>query len=127
MKRLAIVCLSALACTALANAQEKKEYPQQERMTPGMSEYWTPQPKIVTPGDQATAGAPSDAIVLFDGKDLSAWQSAKGGPAEWDVHDGVFTVNKSKGDIQTKQSFGSFQHRHKPGARQLRHLHAEHV
>lgn len=109
MKRLAIVCLSALACTALANAQEKKEYPQQERMTPGMSEYWTPQPKIVTPGDQATASAPSDAIVLFDGKDLSAWESPKGGPAEWDVHDGVFTVNKSKGDIQTKQSFGSYQ------------------
>ena len=53
--------------------------------------------------------APSDAIVLFDGKDLSAWESVKGGAAEWDVKDGVFTVNKKKGDIQTKQKFNDFQ------------------
>ena len=44
-----------------------------------------------------------------DGKDLSAWESVKGGAAEWDVHDGVFTVNKKKGDIQTKQKFNDFQ------------------
>ena len=69
------------------NAQEgQKTYPQQEPMKPGMSEYWTPQPKVVTPGDIKTNSAPSDAIVLFDGKDLSAWESAKGGPAEWNVH-----------------------------------------
>ena len=50
------------------NAQQK-EYPKQEPMKPGMSEYWTPQPKVVTPGDIKTNTAPSDAIVLFDGKD----------------------------------------------------------
>jgi len=96
-----------------AYAQEK-EYPQQERMKPGMSEYWTPQPSIVTPGSYKGDGIltpPSDAIVLFDGKDLSAWESAKeeGGPALWKVHNGVFTVDKETGDIQTKQKFESYQ------------------
>ena len=74
-----------------------------------MSEYWTPQPKIVTPGDIKTNSAPSDAIVLFDGKDLSAWESTNGQPAQWTVHDGVFTVNKKTGDIQTKQKFNNYQ------------------
>ena len=76
-----IIKISAMALmlsmAVSAFAQETKEYPQQERMRPGMSEYWTPQPNIVTPGDQATAAAPSDAIILFNGKDLSAWESAR--------------------------------------------------
>ena len=92
--------LAALACTACVSASAQKQYPEQEKMKPGMSEYWTPQPKVVTPGDIKTNSAPSDAIVLFDGKDLSAWQNAKGGPAEWIVKDGVFTVDKKKGDMQ---------------------------
>ena len=105
------MALAILACTASMNANaQEKQYPEQEKMRPGMSEYWTPQPKVVTPGDIKTNSAPSDAIILFDGKDLSAWESAKGGgPAEWDVHDGVFTVNKKKGDILTKQAFENFQ------------------
>ena len=62
--------VALMACTALSlSAQEQKQYPEQEAMRPGMSEYWTPQPKIVTPGDAVTHSAPSDAIVLFDGKD----------------------------------------------------------
>ena len=102
--------LAAMACTACVNlSAQQKEYPQPEKMTPGMSEYWTPQPKIVTPGDIKTNSAPSDAIVLFDGKDLSAWESTNGQPAQWTVHDGVFTVNKKAGDIQTKQKFNNYQ------------------
>ena len=101
--------LAALACTACVSASAQKQYPEQEKMKPGMSEYWTPQPKVVTPGDIKTNSAASDAIVLFDGKDLSAWQNAKGGPAEWIVKDGVFTVDKKKGDILTKQKFENFQ------------------
>lgn len=91
-------------------AQEAKTYPEPLPMKAGMSEYWTPQPKIVTPGSQATDSAPSDAIVLFDGKDLSAWVNSKdGSPAGWPVHDGVFTVDKTVGNIQTRESFGNFQ------------------
>ena len=102
--------LAAMACTACVNlSAQQKEYPQPEKMTPGMSEYWTPQPKIVTPGDIKTNSAPSDAIVLFDGKDLSAWESTNDQPAQWTVHDGVFTVNKKTGDIQTKQKFNNYQ------------------
>jgi hypothetical protein len=104
--------LLLLACAACGTVSAQDEYPKQERMKPGMSEYWTPQPKIVTPGDHqsnAFLSAPSDAIVLFDGKDLSAWESAKGGDAKWKVEDGLFTVVKGTGDIQTKQKFDNFQ------------------
>lgn len=104
--------IACICCVCLqSNAQDKK-YPEQMPMNPQMSEYWTPQPKIVTPGTTNAKGittAPSDAIVLFDGKDLSKWQSPNGGPAEWDVKNGKVTVNKSKGDILTKQKFGDFQ------------------
>ena len=108
MKRV-ILSLLAVAVVATVSAQEKKEYPKPEGMRPGMTEFWTPQPKVVKPGDIKTNSAPSDAIVLFDGTNLSAWKSSRGGEADWQVHDGVFTVDKSKGDIITKQSFGSFQ------------------
>jgi hypothetical protein len=67
--------------------------------------------RVVTPGaPSATAAvsAPSDAIVLFDGKDLSLWQGTDG-PATWHVHDGVATVRKGAGDIQTKRKFRDFQ------------------
>lgn len=98
------------ACAACIGANAQNQYPAQEPMRPGMSEYWTPQPPVVTPGDIRTNSAPSDAVVLFDGRDLSAWMSSKsGGPAEWTVHDGVFTVDKKKGDIQTRESFENFQ------------------
>lgn len=110
MKR---VILSALAVMLFAGAsaqeQKKKEYPKPEGMRPGMTEFWTPQPKVVAPGDIKTNSAPSDAIVLFDGTNLSAWKSQRGGDADWKVHDGVFTVDKTKGNIETKMHFGSMQ------------------
>lgn len=70
-----------------------------------------PQPAVVTPPTASTqdqAGtAPSDAIVLFDGKDLSAWKSDKGGEPTWKVEDGAMIV--SKGGIRTKEAFGDCQ------------------
>lgn len=104
--------LLALACTVCGTISAQKEYPKPEKMTPGMSEYWTPQPKVVTPGEpntNAALSAPSDAVVLFDGKDLSSWESAKSGEAKWKVENGAFTVVKGTGDIQTKQKFDDFQ------------------
>jgi len=99
-----------LAGSLSAMAQEAtKEYPQPTPMTAGNTEFWTPQPTVVTPGDQATASAPSDAIVLFDGRNLDAWTNGEGKAAGWKVADGVVTVVKEKGDIVTKESFGSFQ------------------
>ena len=70
-----------------------------------------PQPTVVTPGTFSTASEPgkppSDAIVLFDGKDLSQWRSANGGPAPWKIQDG--TMTPSNGDIRTAQDFGDVQ------------------
>ncbi|MDD5141639.1 MAG: DUF1080 domain-containing protein [Verrucomicrobiales bacterium] len=68
-----------------------------------------PQPPIVTPGNfSQMAPPPSDAIVLFDGKDLSQWRDKKtGGPALWTMADGVMT--SAKGYIVTTNQFGDIQ------------------
>lgn len=80
----------------------------EEGRDPKTTEVWEPAVQKITPGP--TAGAPpSDAIVLFDGKNLDKWESANGGPAAWTVSDGVMTVVGGKGDIRTKESFGNFQ------------------
>lgn len=74
---------------------------------PEVTEVQEPVPAVVTPG-QGTA-APSDAIVLFDGTDLSQWVNAKGEPAAWPVEDGAVTVAGGAGGIETKQGFGDVQ------------------
>jgi hypothetical protein len=51
-----------------------------------------------------TRTAPKDALVLFDGKDLSGWTNMKGEPAAWKVEDGYAEV--VKGDIRTMDTFG---------------------
>jgi hypothetical protein len=72
-----------------------------------------PQPAQVAPGTfstQAQPGTPpSDAAVLFDGADLSAWQHSDGKPADWSVRDGYFEVKARSGDIDTKRAFGDCQ------------------
>jgi hypothetical protein len=81
----------------------------QQGAKPEDTEKWEPVPKVVTAG-KTTSDAPSDAIVLFDGKNLDEWVNvADGSPAKWDVKNDVLTVNKSTGNIQTKKSFGSYQ------------------
>jgi hypothetical protein len=78
-------------------------------MKPSDTEQWEPKPPVVTPG--VAAGAPpSDAIVLFDGTDLSQWVSVKDGSAAgWTVADGAMTVKKSAGNIETKRRFRNYQ------------------
>lgn len=68
------------------------------------------EPTIVTPGKTA-ADPPSDAIVLFDGKDLSKWSSYnnRSNPAGWDVKDGYMQVKPGTGGIITKDEFGDCQ------------------
>jgi hypothetical protein len=76
---------------------------------PKATEQWEPVPKVVSPGKQNSA-PPSDAIVLFDGHDLSKWEASKDqSPPHWKVHDGVLTVDKTTGNIQTKQKFRNYQ------------------
>lgn len=80
---------------------------QQPQGDPKLTEVWQPVPAIVTPG-MGTA-PPSDAIVLFGGKDLSQWQQPDGGAAKWSVADDAFTVVKGSGNIRTKRGFGDCQ------------------
>jgi hypothetical protein len=68
-----------------------------------------PQPKVVTPGKNFSqmAAAPSDAVVLFDGKDFSKWQG-QNGDVKWKIQDGYMECTKT-GVIRTKDEFGDFQ------------------
>jgi hypothetical protein len=70
-----------------------------------------PQPKVVTPGKQFSqmADAPSDATVLFDGKDFSKWQAQNGGEVKWKIENGYMEVVPRTGIIRTKDKFGDFQ------------------
>jgi hypothetical protein len=82
----------------------------QEKAKPEDTEIWSPIPKVVTAG-KVSVEPPSDAIILFDGKNLDQWvlTSDPSKPADWNVKDGIITVNKASGNIQTKQSFTDYQ------------------
>jgi len=68
-----------------------------------------PHPRVVVPGAKP-GDPPSDAIVLFDGTDLSGWVSVKdGGEAKWKVEDGYMEVVPGTGNIRTKEEFGDCQ------------------
>jgi hypothetical protein len=84
---------------------------QQAGAKPEDTEVWEPVPRVVTPGE-TNAAPPSDAIVLFDGKNLDEWVSAQDkSPARWLVADGVLTVRKAPGvgNIETRRSFKNYQ------------------
>jgi len=94
-----------------------------------LTEQWDPVPTTVTPG--YFTSPPSDAIILFDGTDLSQWQNPKHEygarmdqvesvlnarlkaqtytPADWTVKDGAMIVKPGTGAIETKQNFGNVQ------------------
>ena len=83
-------------------------------MTHDMSEFWTPQPKIVTPPDMdnAVVAPPSDAVVLLGLKDnaISEWVNCEEGkPVGWQIENGIMTVKPHSGSIRTKKDFGDFQ------------------
>jgi hypothetical protein len=96
---LILTALLAGSCF-MANAQNAK---------PEDTEIWEPIPKVVTPGKNL-GDAPSDAIVLFNGKGLDEWVSVEDKtPAKWLVKGDVLTVNKSTGNIETKKAFTNYQ------------------
>ncbi len=84
---------------------------QNQQGDPKLTEVYTPVPNIVTPGN--TVGQPpSDAIVLFDGKNLDQWRAEGTDTARkagWKVEDGIATVDKHAGGIVTRQSFTDYQ------------------
>lgn len=97
MKELFI--LLSINLLLLANMFSQKE--------PEATEVWTPEARVVTPAENNAP--PSDAIVLFDGKNLEEWTSINNAKAEWKVEDDCMTVIKGKGNIKTKRKFGDIQ------------------
>jgi hypothetical protein len=101
-------CLALAALVSVAAALSAQE---PAKPKPEDTEVWTPVPKIVTPG-ATEAAPPSDAIVLFDGKNEDEWVSAQDhSPAQWVVANGILTVSKAKGvgNIETKRKFKDYQ------------------
>jgi hypothetical protein len=72
-----------------------------------------PQPPVINPGTGSTEDVPgqppSDAVILFDGKDLSHWRNRRGEPAEWEVKDGAIVVKPGRGTIRSIDEFGDCQ------------------
>ena len=101
--------MDLLTCAAVLVSAAPLLAQQNSTMKPEETEVWQPVPPVVTPA--ATAGAPpSDAIHLFDGSSEKEWVSAQDHtPAQWIVHDGILTVNKKSGNIETKRKFQDYQ------------------
>lgn len=98
-----------VGCTAPTKQEEAPQAKGQEPEKPEETEIWEPVPKQLTFNE---SNVPSDAIILFDGSSLDAWESATpaGGAAPWTINeDGSMTVAPGTGDIQTKEKFGSIQ------------------
>jgi hypothetical protein len=99
----------ASAPAAGAQAPPAAAAAQRSGPKPEETEVWEPVPKVVSPG-ASTNTAPDDAIVLFDGKNLDQWVLTKDkSPATWTVADGILTVNKPSGNIETRRSFTNYQ------------------
>lgn len=130
IKKFLLVSLLSVTLGAATSRSQSKQETAPLKMTPEMTEQWEPVTKIVTPGSIQPDGmvaAPSDAIVLFDGSGLSEWRAAPdsdilipgkdmskfkssaGKQASWSVKDGILTINKEAGDLQTKREFADFQ------------------
>jgi len=97
-KRCCIILLPLIGFAAAAQNPEAAK-----------TEIWSPEPPSVTPGEGGEP--PSDAEILFDGTDLSAWESVDhpGQQAGWTVADGILTVKKGTGNIQTRKSYQDYQ------------------
>jgi hypothetical protein len=103
-----IITVVLTVCIAHVYAQQVRQW------NPASTEWYSPEPQKVQPG--VSGKPPSDAIVLFDGSDLSKWESSK--PVErgskpeaapWKIVNGEMRVVPGSGGIQTKQYFGDCQ------------------
>ena len=121
--RTALALLVIVACTiparsvsqstSVGNAQPAVTNPyEKELMTWPQHSMDRPKPPVINTGTLAApVSAPSDAIVLFDGKNLNKWSSTgvNAGPPQWKVGNGYMEVVPKTGDIETKGGFGDAQ------------------
>lgn len=109
MKKYFLAILAITSTVITGQAQQKKLNQDSLVKESAKTELWEPVPALVSTGKPFT-DAPSDAIVLFNGKDLNSWQKADKKPVGWKLDkEGSVTVVKGSGNIETKQGFGSCQ------------------
>ena len=105
MQKLLFVLLACFFTAATASAQVDTRWK--------IHDLTRPVPPVVTPGTASTQDSagqpPSDAVVLFDGKDLSHWLEKDGAAAKWKVENGYMEVVPKTGEIHTKEAFGDCQ------------------
>jgi hypothetical protein len=106
MKKVFTAALFAAATAAVCTAQVDPKWEIHDRNRPN--------PPVVTSAtastQEAAGKAPSDAMVLFDGNDLSHWVHSKdGSAAKWKVENGYFEVVPKTGELHSKDSFGDCQ------------------
>jgi hypothetical protein len=105
----AVIALAGGSATYIAIAEEAAAAADGQKWE--VHDMKRPKPPVITPGTASTqeqAGkAPSDALVLFDGTDLSHWQAKGGGAAPWKVMSGY--LQAADKDIETKEGFGDCQ------------------
>jgi hypothetical protein len=108
-KIIEIIIFSVCATVLFAQNTQTRQW------DPRSTEWYSPAPPKVQPGK--TAGQPpSDAIVLFDGKDVSKWESTRRvegsnalEPVQWKIVNGELHIAPGTGDIRTKEFFGDCQ------------------
>jgi hypothetical protein len=101
-----VLFLSSISLLTVTIARAQQQYDSTDHRA---TEVYTPVPPIVTPGAQC-GDAPSDAVILFNGQNEDEWVKVSDGtPATWVVADGILTVNKATGNIQTKRTFTNYQ------------------
>src|SRR5688572_7249428 len=114
MKAKTILSLTLALVTTILIAQDYPNTPPKESpmaMKPEMTEIWEPEVKVITPGKKL-GDAPSDAIILFDGKNLEQWvsQNDHTKTAPWKIiNNDYMEVVPGSGGIQTKMKFGDCQ------------------
>jgi 3-keto-disaccharide hydrolase len=117
MRKAIVPCLGVLAAagvlTFVAAVGLSQSSAEQAARQWKIHDRTRPHPSVITPGECSTPDhpgrPPSDATVLFDGKDLSQWAAADNGPAKWTRGDGFFATVPGTGYLHTRQAFGDCQ------------------
>src|SRR5213082_2958650 len=102
-----VLSLFTLGATSVFAAEQHGLGYQDTPMVPGtkwhVHDGERPQPRVVTsPKFSEMATAPSDAVVLFDGTDLSKWKQNNGGEAKWKIENGYMESIPKSGNLRTK-------------------------
>jgi hypothetical protein len=101
MKKILALTTATFILVATTQAQQRRQDSLAKEAA--KTELWEPVPAMVTPGKNY-GDAPSDAVILYNGKDVSQWEKEKGGAPGWQIDkDGALTVVKGSGNLATKQ------------------------